>query len=67
MPSPRQSPTFTSYVVKRRRVAAIARGFRVTIGAILAANPGIMGPDILTVSETILIPPPGWAPSPSPS
>jgi spore germination protein len=46
-------------------LGAIARKFGVTVQAILAANPNITDPTYVKVGQTILIPPPGWAPSPS--
>jgi hypothetical protein len=39
----------------------------VTVQAILAANPDITDPTQIQAGQTILVPPPGWAPSPSPS
>jgi LysM repeat protein len=67
-PSPSPSPTFTPYVVQAgQTVGTIARKFGVTSRAILAANPGLTNPDILTVGQVILIPPLGWAPSPGPT
>jgi hypothetical protein len=66
--TPRPSPTFTPYVVKTgQALGAIARKFGVTVQAILAANPDITDPSQIQAGQTILIPPPGWAPSPSPS
>jgi LysM repeat protein len=64
--TPRPSPTFTSYVVRTGdTLGAIARTFGVTVQAILAANPDITDPTYVKAGQTILIPPPGWAPSPS--
>ena len=66
--TPRPSPTFTSYVVKTgQTLGAIARKFGVTAQAILAANPDITDPGRVNAGQILLIPPPGWAPSPSPS
>jgi spore germination protein len=45
---------------------AIARTFGVTLEALLAANPDITDPGKVRAGKIILIPPPGWAPSPSP-
>jgi hypothetical protein len=39
----------------------------VTVQAILAANPEITDKTYIKAGQTILIPPPGWAPNPSPS
>jgi LysM repeat protein len=65
-PSPTPSPSFTAYVVKTGEyLGAIARRFGVAINAILAANPDITDPEYVIAGQTILIPPPGWAPSPS--
>ncbi len=66
-PRPKPSPTFTSYVVKTGdTLSAIARRFGVTLQAILAANPDITDPRHIRAGQIILIPPPGWSPSPSP-
>jgi len=67
-PSTTPSPAFTSYVVKTgENLDAITRRFGVTINAILAANPDITDPRYVIAGQTILIPPHGWAPSPSSS
>lgn len=67
-PSPSPSPTFMSYVVRPgETLNSIARKFGVTVEAILAANPNITDPSRVQAGRTILIPPPGWEPSPSPS
>ena len=66
--TPTPSPTFTSYVVKAgETLAAIAHRFGVTLQAILATNPDITDPKYVKAGQTILIPPPGWEPSPSSS
>src|ERR1035437_8085034 len=65
--TPTPSPTFTSYVVKAgETLAAIAHRFGVTLQAILATNPDITDPKYVKAGQTILIPPPGRAPNPSP-
>jgi LysM repeat protein len=66
--TPSPSPTFTSYVVKAgETLGGIARRSGVTLQNILAANPEITDPKQVKAGQTILIPPPGWTPSPSPS
>ena len=67
-PSPRPSPTFKSYVVKTgETLGALAQRFGVTLQALLAANPDITDPRHIRVGQILLIPPPGWSPSPSSS
>jgi LysM repeat protein len=57
-----------SYVVKPgETLSSIARKFGVTLQALLAANPDITDPARVRDGQTILIPPPAWEPSPSPS
>ena len=64
----RPNPTFTPYQVKAgESLRIIATRFKLTIDAILAANPKITDPSYVQAGDTILIPPPGWVPSPSPS
>lgn len=66
--TPRPNPTFTPYRVEAgETLRIIATRFKVTIDAILAANPNITDPSYVQAGNTILIPPPGWVPSPSPS
>jgi LysM repeat protein len=66
--TPRPNPTFTPYQVKAgETLRIIATRFKLTIDAILAANPKITDPSYVQAGDTILIPPPGWVPSPSPS
>jgi LysM repeat protein len=63
-----RAPTFTSYVVQLgNTLSSIAHKFGVTVQAILAANPSIPDAAHLKAGQTILIPPPEWAPSPSSS
>ena len=67
-PSPRPSPPFKSYVVKTgETLGALAQRFGVTLQALLAANPDITDPRHIRVGQILLIPPPGWSPSPSSS
>jgi LysM repeat protein len=62
------SPTFTPYVIQPgETLSTIARSHGVTVQAILAANPDITDSRLVKAGLTILIPPPGWAPSSSPS
>ena len=62
------SPTFISYVVKPgQTLGSIAGEFGVTLQALLAANPEITDARRIFDGEIILIPPPGWEPSPSSS
>ena len=57
-------PTFTSCVVQAgETLSAIARSFGVTLQAIRAANPDITDSRRVKANQTILIPPPEWAPS----
>ena len=57
-----------SYVVQTgETMSSIARRFGVTLQALLAANPDITDPAKVKAGQTILIPPPGWAPGSSPS
>jgi LysM repeat protein len=66
--TPRPNTTFTPYRVEAgESLRIIATRFKVTIDAILAANPNITDPSYVQAGDTILIPPPGWVPSPSPS
>ena len=66
--TPRPNPTFTPFRVEAgQTLRIIATRFNVTIDAILAANPKITDPSYVQAGDTILIPPPGWVPSPSPS
>jgi LysM repeat protein len=66
--TPRPNTTFTPYRVEAgESLRIIATRFKVTIDAILAANPKITDPSYVQAGDTILIPPPGWVPSPSPS
>jgi LysM repeat protein len=63
----RPSPTFTPYVVQPgETLSTIAKSYGVTRQAILAANPDITDPGRVKAGQVVLIPPPGWAPSPSP-
>ena len=66
--TPSPSPTFTPYVIQPgETLSTIARSHGVTLQAILAANPDITDSRLVNANQTILIPPPGWAPSSSPS
>ena len=66
--TPSPSPTFTPYVIQPgETLSTIAKSHGVTLQAILAANPDITDSRLVKAGLTILIPPPGWAPSSSPS
>jgi LysM repeat protein len=66
--TPSPSPTFTPYVIQPgETLSTIARSHGVTVQAILAANPDITDSRLVKAGLTILIPPPGWAPSSGPS
>jgi LysM repeat protein len=66
--TPSPSPTFTPYVVKAGdTMVGIAARHEMTLQILLAANPDITDPRQIKARQIILIPPPGWAPSPSPS
>jgi LysM repeat protein len=65
--TPTPSPTFTSYVVQPgETLNSIADRFGVTLQAVLFANPSITDANRIEAGQVILIPPPEWAPSPSP-
>jgi len=67
VPTHTPSPTFASYEVKAgETMYEIAHAFGVTLKALLAANPDITDAGKVRAGQIILIPPPGWAPSPSP-
>jgi LysM repeat protein len=62
------SPTFTSYVIQAgETLGAIARSCGVTLQDIRAANPDITDSRRVKANQTILIPPPEWAPNSGPS
>ena len=66
--TPSPSPTFTLYVIQPgETLSTIARSHGVTLQAILAANPDMTDSRLVKTGQTILIPPPGWAPSSGPS
>lgn len=66
--TPSPSPTFTFYVVKAGdTMVGIAARHEMTLQILLAANPDITDPRQIKERQIILIPPPGWTPSPSAS
>jgi LysM repeat protein len=66
--TPTPSPTFTPYVVKAGdTMVGIAAAHEMTLQILLAANPDITDPRQIKERQIILIPPLGWAPSPSSS
>jgi LysM repeat protein len=66
--TPSPSPTFTPYVVKAGdTMVGIAARHEMTLQILLAANPDITDPRQIKERQIILIPPLGWAPSPSSS
>ncbi len=59
-PTPTPEPTSRTYRVRSGdTLVSIAQRFGLTVGQLLAANPGISDPDRIRVGQVLVIPPPG--------
>ena len=66
-PSITPTPSLISYKVLSGDTAlGIAAKFNIKLESIIKANPDL-NPDLLFAGQTLMIPPPGWTPSPTPT
>jgi LysM repeat protein len=66
-PSITPTPSLISYkVIAGDTASGIAAKFNIKLESIIKANPDL-NPDLLFAGQTLMIPPPGWTPSPTPT
>ncbi|MBI5715572.1 MAG: SH3 domain-containing protein, partial [Chloroflexi bacterium] len=66
-PSITPTPSLISYkVIAGDTALGIAAKFGIKLDLIVKANPDL-NPDLLFAGQTLMIPPPGWTPSPTPT